>query len=271
VVVAKKLGGSRQKTRGQSLENIPPALTPLSDNVLQAPKETLKINYLKEISQSENVTKGDPGADWENFDILEERENFSEKEEQEEERKEERDFRAIKEPEPNQTENEGMVKFTAGLLADIGNQVAFEEKKREREDKSGEKEVTDLLNTCIATGWNLQITNNDKEIIKEIMKFPYKDIEASCEDRMNKNRPVVAKVFTKWVLDGLRSGIKAKRLTQLEKEDLLHTELEKYYKNGNGDKVSCRDTIRKLYSVISIVGIMENRYRTVMDWCEWEY
>jgi hypothetical protein len=270
VAVAKKQGGSRQKTAPKSLENSPPALKPLPDNVPQAPKETLKRNSLKEISQFEKLTKEDPEADWENFDILEERENFEKKEPEEEKR--EKDFRLIKESEPNQTENEGLVKFTSGLLADIGNPAAFgEEKPIEREDKSSEKEIKQLLNTCMVKEWNVQTNDNDNEYVKEIMRFPYKDVEAACEDRLTKNRPNIPKVFPKWVLDGLRMGIKAKQLTQLEKEAFLENELEKNYKNGNGDKVSCRDTIKKLYSVISIVGIMENRYRAVMDWCDWQY
>ena len=74
-------------------------------------------------------------------------------------------------------------------------------------------------------------------------------------------------MFPKWVLDGLRSGIKAKKLTQLEKEAYLENELEKYYQNGNGDKVLCWDIIKKLYSAISTVGIIESRYKVVMDWC----
>ena len=256
-----------------SKSDTPPSRGMSNGVELQERKEILFKETLK-TSLSEGLTKEDHEADFENFDILEERE-ISEKKEPEEERKEERDFRSIKEPEPNQTETQGtdgVEKFTAGLLAGIGNPAAFaEEKPREREDKSNEKEITDLLNSCMSNGWNLQISNNDNKIVKEIMKFPYKDVEAACDDRMTKNRPNIPKVFPKWILDGLRSGIKAKRLTQLEKEDLLHIELEKNYKNGNGDKVSCRDTIKKLYSVISIVGIMESRYRTVMDWCEWQY
>ena len=266
----KEVVGKSHKGSGKIPQ--PTDLESLSDNVSQVPKETLKRNSLKEISQSEKLTNEDPEADWENFDILEEREidNFSEKMEPEEEKKEERDFRTIKEPEPNQTEAAGLAKFTAGLLAGIGNPSAFaEEKPGEREDKSDEKEIKELLNSCMATGWNLQISNNDNEIVKEIMKFPYKDVEAACDDRLTKNRPNIPKVFPKWVLDGLRSGIKAKKLTQLEKEAYLENELEKHYQNGNGDKVLCRDVIKKLYSVISIVGIMEDRYRVVMDWCGW--
>jgi phage replication O-like protein O len=274
--VAKKQGGSRQKTAPCSLENSPPAPNPLSDNVPQAPKETLKRNSSKEISQSENVTKVDPEAVSENFEFSEEgeREIFYQNEEPEEEKREERDFRPINKMKPNQAETKepnSVEKFTAGLLANVGNQTAFvEEKPTEKESKSSEKEIRELLNTCMVREWNMQTSDNDNEHIKEIMKYPYKDVEASCEDRITKNRPNMPKVFPKWVLDGLRSGIKAKKLTQLEKEAHLENELEKWYDNGNGDKVLCCDALKKLYSVVSNVGIMENRYRVVMDWCEWQ-
>jgi hypothetical protein len=271
-------GVSKSDTPPVSKSDTPPLRRMANDAESQERKEILFKETLNP-SLSEGLTKEDHESDFENFDILEERErdDFSEKLEQEpeEEKRQERDFRSIKESEPNQNEaqkTEGVDKFTAGLLAGIGNPSAFqEEKPKEREDKSGEKEINDILNSCLATGWNVQMTDNDKEIVKEIRKFPYKDVEAACDDRMTKNRPNTSRVFVKWVLDGLRSGIKAKKLTQLEKEAYLEDELEKYYQNGNGDKVLCRDVIKKLYSVISIVGMMENRYRAVMDWCGWEW
>lgn len=241
-------------------------------NLVHTQKKLLKETLTKSISQLENLTKEDPEADWENFDILEERENFEKKEPEEEKR--EKDFRLIKEQEPNQAETEGtdgVDKFTAGLLGEIGNPSAFAEEKPKNEDKSTEKEIKDLLNSCMAHGWNIQTNDNDTEFVKEMMKYAYKDVEASCDDRMKINRPAIPKLFPKWVLDGLRSGIKAKRPTQLEKEAFLENELEKHYQNGNGDKVLCRDVINRLYSVISIAGIMENRYQKVINWCEWQY
>ena len=271
----KEVVGKSHKGSGKIPQ--PTDLESLSDNVSQVPKETLKRNSLKEISQSEKLTNEDPEADWENFDILDEREReiFSEKTEPEEEKREERDFRTIKELEPSQTEThgtEGVNRFTAGLLAGIGNPSAFaEEKPREREDKSNEKEIKELLNSCMANGWNLQIATSDNEIVKEIMKFSYKDVEAACDDRLTKNRPNIPKVFPKWVLDGLRSGIKAKKLTQLEKEAYLENELEKHYQNGNGDKLLCRDVIKKLYSVVTTIGTMVYRYKVEMDWCEMDW
>jgi len=270
----KEVVGKSHKGSGKIPQ--PTDLESLSDNVSQVPKETLKRNSLKEISQSEKLTNEDPEADWENFDILEEREIFEKTEpEPEEEKKEERGFRLIKELESNQKETqgtEGVDKFTAGLLTEIGNPSAFaEEKPGEREDKSTEKEIKELLNSCMSNGWNLKITDNDNKFVKEIMKFPYKDVQAACDDRMTKNQPTIPKLFTKWVLDGLRLGIKAKKLTQLEKEAYLENELEKHYQNGSGDKVLCRDIIEKLYSVILVMGVMYHRYGAVISWCGWKY
>ena len=274
----------QQAIQGVSDSDTPPISVSNTLTSLKA-SEGVELQERKEIlfketlnpSLSERLTKEDHGDDFENFDILEEREidNFSEKMEPEEEKKEERDFRTIKEPEPNQTEaqgTEGVDKFTAGLLAGIGNPSAFaEEKSREREDKSDEKEIKELLNSCMANGWNLQIATSDNEFVKEIMKFPYKDLEAACDDRLTKNRPNIPKVFPKWVLDGLRSGIKAKKLTQLEKEAYLENELEKHYQNGNGDKLLCREVIKKLYSVVTTIGTMVYRYKVEMDWCEMDW
>jgi len=273
-VYRKVIGGVSEINTPPISENDTPPIGRASNDAESHERKEILLKETLNTSLSEGLTKEDHGDDFENFDILEEREidDFSEKKEPEEEKRE-KDFRAIKESEPDQSETqrtEGVEKFTAGLLAGIGNPSAFtEEKPREREDKSSEKEIKELLNLNMANGWNLQISNNDNEIVKEIMKFPYKDVEAACDDRMTKNRPSIPKVFPKWVLDGLRSGIKAKKLTQLEKEAYLEDELEKHYQNGNGDKVLCRDVIKKLYSVISIVGIMEDRYRVVMDWCGW--
>ena len=269
-------GVSESDTPPPPESDTPPSLK-ISEGVESQERKEILLKETLNTSLSERLTKEDPEADFENFDILEEREidNFSEKMEPEEEKKEERDFRSIKELESNQTETqgtEGIDKFTAGLLAGIGNPSAFaEEKPREREDKSTEKEIKELLNSCMSNGWNLQITDNDNEFVKEIMKFPYKDVQAACDDRMTKNKPTIPKLFTKWVLDGLRLGIKAKKLTQLEKEAYLENELEKHYQNGSGDKVLCRDIIEKLYSVILVMGVMYHRYGAVISWCGWKY